>query len=114
MDIGSLDIIRIPLTGGLAGYTLVEADGAAARAWRSSLVKVKKYHRGKPVDFDTSGLADADTLLVSLCLLDPEGKPVPHETVKGWPARVIKPLFEKVKEISELNEKDDSGNEQEP
>jgi hypothetical protein len=58
------------------------------------------------------GLADAEPLLVSLCLFealrDGSGNPVsernvPLVTVKSWPNRVQKRLFDWVREKSDLN-----------
>ena len=42
--------------------------------------------------------------MVSLCIFDSTNQLVPIETVKGWPARLVKRLFSQVKEISELSE----------
>jgi hypothetical protein len=50
------------------------------------------------------GLANVEPLLVSLCLFRENGAPVLLATVRSWPARVVKSLFEKAKEISDLGE----------
>ena len=64
--------------------------------------------KGNPEQIINDGLAEAEPLLVSLCLRqkldDGVTRPVTLDIVLSWPNRVIKPLFEKCKEISDLGE----------
>jgi hypothetical protein len=50
------------------------------------------------------GLADLEPMLVSLCLFDEQGKPVPAAFVREWPSRVIKAIYDECKRISQLDE----------
>ena len=52
------------------------------------------------------GVADVNTLLLSYCLLDSEGKAVSIPTIKMWPDRIQTALTEKVKEISDLEDEE--------
>lgn len=112
---------EVPYKGTL--YILREADEEAAKLYRSSLLRGAKM-----VDKSVQGLegtAEASAVLVSQCLFradpntgkilllpGPEGLPdkrhlVSLKTVLSWPQRVIKAVFERAKEISELDEKKD-------
>lgn len=94
-------------------YVLREATGAAACKWRNDIFKSTKLGPdGKPVSVD--GLADSEPNLVSLCLFerydDGRGQTrernVPLATIRGWPQRVVKRLFERAKDMSELGMED--------
>lgn len=90
-------------------YVLREASGEAATIYRNAMLKATKLgENGKPESLD--GFADAEPLLVSLCLFKREGVgfgSVSVNVVKSWPSRVQKKLFERAKEISDLDETDD-------
>lgn len=98
---------EIPVTVGGKKYVLREATGDAACRYRNALLKSTKLGpEGKPSHID--GMADVEPLLVSLCLYektDPERLVALH-LVRSWPSRIQKALFAKVKEISELDERD--------
>jgi hypothetical protein len=92
-------------------YILREATGHAAAQYRNAALKAAKMVDGKVVGMD--GLADAEPLLVSLCLYEledlgngkpPRERPVPVQVVRGWPARLVTALFTKVRDISDLGE----------
>lgn len=86
-------------------YLLKEASGAVATTWRNSVFRSTKVDsNGRPSSYE--GIAEAEPLLVSLCLYEANGKLVPIQTVKSWPARIQKALFEKAKEISGLDEEE--------
>lgn len=89
-------------------YVLREASADAACKYRNAIIRGAKFSDGKISGAD--GLADAEPLLVSLCLFEKTDKgdrAVPINVVRGWPNRVQKPLFDRIKEISELVEEDD-------
>ena len=95
--------IEIPVSIEGVEYTLREASGDAACKYRNAMMACMQLADGKPVSL--RGLADVEPLLVSLCLFVTEtNKLVPLHVIKTWPSRVITPLFEKAKEISELGE----------
>jgi len=89
-------------------YILREASGHAAAQYRNSALKsFKMGAEGNPETIIDDGLVMAEPLLVSLCLFQKTDKglrEVSLETVLGWPNKIIKPLFEKAKEISDLGE----------
>ena len=92
-------------------YTLREASSGAATRYRNALLECATIGPdGKPSKL--SGMASVEPLLVSLCLFDPEGKLVPLKVVEELPARIVKSLFNRIKEISDLDEEaeDDEGN----
>jgi len=96
-------------------YTLKEATIGVAAKYRNALLDCATLGPdGKPSKF--SGMADVEPLLVSLCLFDVDGNEVPLATVNQWPSRIVKQLFNRVKEVSDLDEdeEDSSGNEPRP
>jgi len=84
-------------------YYLREASGDAATKFANARLNcIKLGPDGKPQT--VRGIADVEPLLVSLCLFDESGKNVPEATVRSWPARVQKALFERAKEMSRLDD----------
>ena len=68
---------------------------------------------GKPQGI--RGLADADSLLLSLCIYrlikdETEEKriPIPHTTILTWPRKVVKALSDKVKKMSDMDVDDET------
>ena len=114
MTFDSLSLIEVPVKIIDKNYVLREASEDAACRWRNSQVSGAKMVDGKVSGL--GNLADGEPLLVSLCLFElvpevkqfPDGKPVPLQTVRSWPARVVKQLFAKAKEISGLSEGEES------
>lgn len=104
----------LKVTVGLDKFVLCEASEAAAVRYENQATKAARMSDGKVVGVD--GIADTEPLLVHLCLffatadgaqvqLDHQGRPknVPLERVKSWPSRVVKALFEKARELSDLD-----------
>ena len=111
-DFNDLTLIEIPVSIAGNNYVLREADEETAALYNNARIK------GVPIkDSEVVGIPEdiggMQSLLVSRCLfpLNSEGKPLPNpvhrSTVKGWPSRVVKPLFIKAKEISDLDDKED-------
>lgn len=124
-----LDPIQVPVKLGNTWYILLEASGGAAVQYRNAVLRSQRMDDGKLAGFD--GLADAEPFAVSLCLYkaihegnQADGKPklklprdkddnpdpahlVPEATIRGWNNRVQKVLFERLQEISELDDKGD-------
>jgi len=103
----------------LAGksYILREASGDAACKYRNAMLACTRLGPdGKPSSIQ--GMADIEPLLVSMCLYNAEegdksfGKCVPLNIIRSWPSRVQKSLYDKVKEISEIGEEDEEGEEE--
>lgn len=99
------DLTLRQVTVKIAGveYSLKEASGKSAGIYRNFCMSC--LNTGP--NGSTSGiknLADAEPLLVSMCLFDAQDKPVPQQVIGKWPSRIQKALFKKAKEISELTE----------
>ncbi len=107
-----LSVTEVPVSYGGIKYILREASEDVAAAYRNASIAGAKLEDGKLVEMP-GNIAGVQALLVSRCLFPITGegevstKPVPQKVVGGWPSRVVKPLFEKVKEISELDEEED-------
>lgn len=112
LNFDDLTPIEIPVSIKGEKYVLKEPTEGAVCRWRDAQLKASKLTDGKLTSMD--GLADTEPLLVSLCIFKirdlPDGskKEVPVElpVVRGWSGRIVKVLFEKLKEIGELEEKD--------
>lgn len=107
-----LEPVEIPV--GIRGvkYILREASSADARKWRNSILSSTKIVDGKVAG--VGNVADSESLLVSLCLFPTDAfgkrmdKPVPLQYILELPNRLVKPLFEEAKRISDLDEKPDT------
>ena len=93
--------IEIPVVIKGKRYTLKEASGDAACRYRNAVLSALQVSKTGEVT-GARNLADTEPLLVSLCLFDEQDKPVPIKTVRSWPARVVRTLFEKAADISDL------------
>lgn len=90
-------------------YVLREPSEAAALRYRDACIRGAKMEDGVVT---MGAVAEAQPLLVSLCLFEiiseqngePKNVGVSLQTIKGWPTRVVKPLFEAAKEMGGLNE----------
>lgn len=110
-DIGKQTVIPINIKneeGGIEEYELREASGDDACRWKNAIIeRTMLGPDGKPTGM--KNIADTEPILVSLCLYDVSlKKKVPVSKVRSWPARVQKALFEKAKEISDLDEDDEA------
>jgi hypothetical protein len=100
----SLREVAVSIQG--KGYILREAHGEAARRYRNTLVRSAKLGPdGKPTLID--GIADAEMVLVNECLVDKSGRKTPIQVLAGWPNRVLKLLFRRVLDISDLGGPED-------
>lgn len=111
----SAEFVEVAVTIDGQQYVLKEASEGASIVYRDAHVKAARI---KEVDGGTressfGNLADSDALLVSMCLFKVgAGKdggslaPVDVRTVKSWPTRVVKQLYKKVREISDMQELD--------
>lgn len=109
MEFETLDLISIPLRIGKTWYILQEATEEAAIAYENAKIQGGSLVGGKVIFNDLAGI---EPLLVSMCLIqntsnDPK-KPLPGgfvqlDELKKWPAKVVKPIFNRIKEMSELD-----------
>jgi hypothetical protein len=96
---------EIPITVGDKDYTLKEASGDAVCKYRNMMLNcMEGLVDGKPSK--VRNIADCDPFLVSLCLFDEKDKHVSLSVVRDWPNRVQVALFEKVKEISDMQDEE--------
>jgi hypothetical protein len=103
LNFDDLTPVEIPVTISGKSYFLLEATGDASCKYRNAqLAATQLGPDGKPIGI--RGMADVDPLLVSLCLVDENRKPVSVATIRAWPARVLEALAKKVKSISGMDE----------
>lgn len=107
--------IEVPIRIGKDRYILREATADAARKWRNSIMSSTTVVDGKVTA--VGNLADSEAYLLSMCLYpvrpDTHGtvsnKPVHISTILSWPNRIVRPLFERAKVISGLEEETSGG-----
>lgn len=111
IDFSDLTPIEIPVKIGSKSYVLREASGDVACRYRNKLLQSTRFSDGKPSSIE--GMADAEPLLISLCLwekYDDKGatkeRPVLLQEVRSWPSKIQKKLFDTAKRISELDEEE--------
>lgn len=121
-DFGSLELIQIGVIGpDKKRYILHEPSEDAVAKYTNARSRGAKFQDGELHCVDGQG--DLEYLLVSYCLFeakpDPEGpvrfpdcdmqftadgsKPINVNVLKNWPSRVVRPLFEKAKDIGEID-----------
>ena len=84
-------------------YKLREIDGASAIRWRNAESACYSYAPDGSIA-KIVGMAETVPLLVSLCLVNGDGKtPVTLDKVKSWPDRIQQTLYRRAKEISGLD-----------
>jgi hypothetical protein len=102
-DLGDLELKSFKYKIGGEPYTLREASADAAVKYRNASSAGATMKDGTVT---VGRVGDVEPILVSLCLFDQHGRAVPLHVVKTWPARVTKALFTKIKEVSDLSEKE--------
>ena len=88
-------------------YEMREASEGVAIRYRNATLASFRLVDGKASRIE--GLADAEASLVADCLKGESGDGqfttlVTPDLVRSWPARVVKPLFEWIKDASDLGE----------
>lgn len=98
-----IEAISIPVT--IAGRSLFlrEASGGTVVKYRSALLKGMTLGAdGKPSQVPNA--ADAEPVLVAGCLVDDKGVSVGETFVRNLPNKRMKVLFDRAKEISDVDE----------
>lgn len=111
-DFSDLEIIEIPVTGpDKKKYILREASGDAVARFNNARAQCVKFTEGG--GHTVRGPGHLEIFLLTLCLFqtDEDGNAiltssVKEGTLKPWPDRVLSKLFDKAKEISELDQED--------
>lgn len=110
LNFDDLEPIEIPFNLLGQRYLLKEASEDAACRYRNKLMESSTMVDGKTTSI--KGMADAEPLLVAFCMfhvtIDNNGirnlKQLTLEEVRAFPSRVVKKLFAKIQEISDLKE----------
>lgn len=106
--------IEVPVSIGGESYVLREASGEASCRYNNARSNCTKFVSGEFAGV-SGPIADAEPRLVADCLFKisrtADGKAiyskVEEKTVRSWPARVQRALFQRAKEISRLDETDE-------
>ncbi len=112
-DFSSLAIIEIPVVGPDGKrYMLREASGDAVAKFNNARARCIQFKDGAMAS--VSGQGDLEVLLVSYCLFHTDetgaaklNTPVDIKLIRSWPNRVVKPLYDAAREISEIDAEDD-------
>ena len=112
-DFSDLKIIEVSVKGPNGkSYMLREASGAAAAQFNNARAKCAKFKDGELES--VTGPGRLPLYLISLCLFNTKddgtaniNSSVSLSVIQPWPDRVIQKLFDKSKEISEIDEDDD-------
>lgn len=112
MNVTSLNFDPVPaqisVKIGDQELSLREASSDAVCKYRNFLTRAAELGpEGRPIR--VHDLADAEPLFLSLCLFFVKeggqvGSLVPITTIRGWPSRVVRALFEEAIKISGLRE----------
>ncbi len=112
IDLTSLVPIRKVVTINGIKYLLCEADGEAVRMYKNLSMRAARYNEeGKLQSIE--GLADVETQLVGDCLFTMNSNREPDKKVglafaKKMGNRILKPMFEFVKKVSEIDEEQET------
>jgi len=85
-------------------FILVEASGEAVVFYRNFILERTTLKDGSASKL--RGIADAEPEILSRCLFKVDGderKNVSVGTIKSWPNRIQKALFDRLKDISDLD-----------
>lgn len=109
----TLEREEIPVVIDSQEYVLQELDGSERDRYLNGLTnRMRVNNKG-----DLAGIKNFDGLQASLVaasirLVDGlERKPVLLKTVQGWPAKVVKQLFDAARELSGLDDEDEKDKE---
>jgi len=103
-DFSDLNIQEIHVTGpDKKQYILREANGKAATDHRNAIMASTQFGPDGKVS-GIKNLASVEAVFVAACLWDEKGKNPPVSTIQSWPARVQKQLYEKAKDLSDMND----------
>jgi len=95
---------EIPVSIAKIKYVLREANGKAAQAYRAATVKGLSVSKDGTMQHLSSSMV-AEHVLVSHCLFkEDSGLGVGLDVIQSWPNRIIRPLFDRAKEISDLDD----------
>ncbi len=105
MTFDSLDRIVVPVKIGNRNFKLYDASEDAAVKFQNIASRAVKFTAGEMSGIE--GVANVEPLLVSMCLWevkDGQELPIAEGEIRKWPSRVVKPLFDRVKKISGMDD----------
>lgn len=111
MVFDSIIPLEVPITLADGHYVLKEASAEAVRQYRNSTTNKARYSEGKLSG--VTDIADAEPLLVSLCLFPIDGlgtvsdKHVTKDFILSLPHRIQKSLYERLRNISKMEDDGD-------
>ena len=99
-------LIQVPVTIGNNKYWLKECEGNDAIRYKGAMSAAIRIVDGKAAGMtEQSSYADMD--LLGACLFrQKDGKPVPVAVFGKWPYKILKPLIEAAKTLSNLDTKE--------
>jgi len=103
-DFSLIEEVEIPVVSPEGEeFTLKRASGRVAKEHRNAVMAATIFGPdGKVTGF--RNLASVEPRFVAGCLFDRAGKNPSVSKVEGWPSMVLKKLYEKAKEISDVGE----------
>lgn len=103
-DFSDLNIQEVSVVGpDKKPYTLREANGKAATDHRNAIMASTVFGPDGKVTGIRS-LASVEASFVAACLWDAQERNPTTALIQTWPARVQKQLYEKAKDLSDMNE----------
>lgn len=91
--------------GSVVTFEIREMDGLSGAEYKNKLKsKIKVTADGQSEISSFTGLYSD---LLSRCLFDAVGNPVPAETIEKWPESALSQLFEVAQEVNGLNKESD-------
>jgi hypothetical protein len=111
----TLDEVTFPVKINGENYLLVEADAGTAERYKALTldnVVMTQGHKGQGNKIERlTAMAQIENFVVSRCLKKIDAAGARHdvsiETIKKWPNRVVRPLYDKISQISSLTESDE-------
>lgn len=112
VDLQSLVPFRKRLTINGRRLILCEADGEAARQHKNLSMRAAKFGPDGKLS-SLEGIADVETQLVADCLFFANDNNEPGQKVglpfaKSLPYRLVKPMYELIKKVSDLSEEEEN------
>jgi hypothetical protein len=103
------ELTEVPVRVNGVEYVLREATGDVACKYRNAITKQTTLTESQDESrtIKVGNIADSEPYLVHLCLFDTENNNVPLSKVRSWPPKVVSALYNRAKEISELDQDED-------
>jgi hypothetical protein len=88
---------------GGAVYTIREMSEAGSIEERRQMSRgITLDEQGRPSAIPLDALPENEAFVVSRCLFDSSNTPVALETIKEWPRRVVRSLFDKCQKLNDI------------